>query len=425
MPVSKGPPFIVTSPSRSRPGVVYQTIVSELDGHTCVCNCPAFWRSWTCAHELTARSWYSVHHPEKEKEMTQALVTQEVRSLAPVYSSRPPKAVIPTAQETFDMIHLANALTKAAGFAIPKHYTDPRKTYATIYRGWELGVRPMVALNHMFVVSGKVETDAQLMMGIVMARDHTARFTFKQHDQAGCVVELSRERPSVTGIYLSPQVTVGKWTREDATLSGQLTVQRRPKVERWKEVNGRNTPVYARDEQGAVALEDVPNRWVTNWMDMVAWAAVKRACRLGAPDLINGIEGAGGIAEDQPFAVEEADAPVQLPVKVDAPEFEAPGEALADESPAAVDGEIVGEYPWFKQMKAAQDELGIKPDDWNLVVGQGDNDMDELLGRIDNWIFQIEVSDMDARVKQLVKAVADARAKRQEQAPLPLRGAKP
>ena len=53
-------------------------------------------------------------------------------------------------------------------------------TLAVMLAGWEVGAKPMTALRHMFVVNGRTEPDAQLMMGIVKARDPSARFQFQE-----------------------------------------------------------------------------------------------------------------------------------------------------------------------------------------------------------------------------------------------------
>src|SRR5207244_565354 len=118
---------------------------------------------------------------------------------------------------------------------------------AVLLAGWELGVKPMTAFRHIFVVNGRTEPDAQVMMGLVRAKDPSAQFIFHQYTAEYCDVELRRGGESVIRVM---------YTIDDAIRSGQ-TAKGGP----WKQ--------YPRD--------------------MCAWAAVKRACRLGAPDLVNAI----------------------------------------------------------------------------------------------------------------------------------------
>jgi len=78
-------------------------------------------------------------------------------------------------------------------------------------------------------------------------KDPSAQFIFHVYTTSACEVELRRG---------GKHVVTGMYTMEDARASGQLA-----KGGPWKQ--------YPRD--------------------MLAWAAVKRACRLGAPDLVNAI----------------------------------------------------------------------------------------------------------------------------------------
>jgi hypothetical protein len=164
---------------------------------------------------------------------------------------------------------LARSVVNARGHAVPAAVDTPAKAFAIMLAGWEVGAKPMTALRHMFVINGRTEPDAQLMMGIVKARDPSARFVFHSRADDLCDVELFRGgRPVVRLAY----------TAADAERAGLL-------------------------KKGGP--------WTQYRKDMMAWAAVKRVCRLGAPDLINAISGVDvGEAGDMMGDLPDEDASV-------------------------------------------------------------------------------------------------------------------
>ena len=173
-----------------------------------------------------------------------ALVAHE--GPAPLEVSIPPRS-LPTQAELSVMGKIAQTLVQARGHSVPKEIDSAAKAAAVLLAGWELGVKPMTAFRHIFVVNGRTEPDAQVMMGLVRAKDSSAQFIFHDYTADRCKVEVRRGDKHI--------VTV-EYTLRDATASGQMA-----KGGPWKQ--------YPRD--------------------MCAWAAVKRACRLGAPDLVNAI----------------------------------------------------------------------------------------------------------------------------------------
>jgi len=193
---------------------------------------------------------------------------EESRALVPIEVS-PPVAVLPTRPEIGIMTELARSVVNARGHAVPAAVDTPAKAFAIMLAGWEVGAKPMTALRHMFVINGRTEPDAQLMMGIVKARDPSARFVFHSRADDLCDVELFRGgRPVVRLAY----------TAADAERAGLL-------------------------KKGGP--------WTQYRKDMMAWAAVKRVCRLGAPDLINAISGVDvGEAGDMMGDLPDEDASV-------------------------------------------------------------------------------------------------------------------
>jgi hypothetical protein len=252
--------------SRTQPGVSYKTDTHDGEG---ICDCPGF------------RSWGHCFHVDLEKE--QGMTDNEKAVAIRDEGDEPPapmaltipERTLPTSGELAVMGQIAKTLASVRGHSVPKEIDSPAKAAAVILAGWEVGLKPMTAFRRIFVVNGRTELDAQALMGVVKAKDQSAEFIFHEYTATGCTVELRRgDKTVVTASY----------TLEDATKSGQVA-----KGGPWKQ--------YPRD--------------------MCAWAAVKRACRLGAPDLINAIPavdvGAAGdmlgAVDDAPLGIEEPELP--------------------------------------------------------------------------------------------------------------------
>ena len=242
--------------SRSQYHQSYKVEVLLEDKRRAVCDCPGF---------------LSHHHCKHMEEIMNDLKVDpwESKSLVPL-ETRPPSALLPSREEISVMGMLAKSVILARGHAVPAALDSAGKAFAVMLAGWELGLKPMTALRHVFVVNGRTEPDAQVMRGIVLARDRTAEFIDSRTEDSH-TVELWR------GGKLRVSCT---YTMQDAQRSGQASK---------------------------------PGPWQQYTADMLAWAATKRACRLGAPDLINEIE-AGSIAVDEAEAMlptEESPLPIE------------------------------------------------------------------------------------------------------------------
>jgi len=231
------------APSDTVPGQLYT--VDTINGAG-VCDCLGHRRHGRCKHVRRAL--------EEEKNMTndnnapvaddQALTVAQAPTAIAV---NPPARMLPTREDLIVMRNIAASLVGASGHAIPTSLNSQAKVSAVLLAGWELGARPMVALRHIYVVNGRTEPDAQIMMGLVQAKDPTAQFIFREYTAKVCRVELHRQGRAAMSV---------EYTMEDAKASGQLAKQ---------------------------------GPWHQYPRDMLAWAAVKRCCRLGAADIINAI----------------------------------------------------------------------------------------------------------------------------------------
>ena len=258
----------------------------EIHGGVAVCDCPAAINHGHCRHVDEAT--------KEERPMSDTQPEQPEESRALTVAPQPlavtlPTRTLPTREELAIIASIAASVVKAAGHAVPKEMDSPYKAMAVMLAGWELGMKPMTALRHVFVVNGRTEPDAQAMMGVVRALDPTAQFIFHEWTAEVCRVELRRQgQPGL----------ISEYTIEDARKSGQT-----------------------KTSQGATK-----STWANYARDMLAWAAVKRVCRLGAPELINAIPS---------VAVEDTEG------MVEAAGLLGEGEAVVDVDLET--GEIIGE----------------------------------------------------------------------------------
>lgn len=276
--------------SRTQAGVSYKTTVHDGQG---ACDCWGYRRHGHC--------WHVQRLLEKEKQMTdneKAIAVRDEDDTPPAPMALTiPERTLPTSGELAVMAQIAKTLAAVRGHSVPKEIDSPAKAAAVILAGWEVGLKPMTAFRRIFVVNGRTELDAQALMGVVRAKDASAEFIFHEYETDRCRVELRRGGKSVV---------TASYTLEDATKSGQVA-----KGGPWK--------TYPRD--------------------MCAWAAVKRACRLGAADLINAIPAVDvGAAGDMLMGEEDAglrDAVGGEVLEMQEPEMPEEAEPMIHEDAAA------------------------------------------------------------------------------------------
>ncbi len=233
-------------------------------------------------------------------------MSEESRALVPINVVVPTKP-LPEEREMEMILAIAQRAVKAPSM-IPANIKNADQAFAIMLAGFELGCKPITSLRHIFVVNGKTEPDGQLMMGLVLANDPTARFIFHERSRTVADIELTRAG------------------REPLRI--KITIE---------EVS---------------SLAKKPGPWQQYPADMLSWHVVKRLCRLGASDAINAIAGmevadaaevAQSIREAQPTApalaegVEPADAELvnkgDTGASVEAPTAE-PQAAAAEKPPA-------------------------------------------------------------------------------------------
>lgn len=200
-------------------------------GAHAVCDCMGFIQYHYCWHT-------------KDAIMT---IPEEQRALVPLQVT-PPATSLPNQIELGLIIAISKRFALARGL-IPEHIKSENEAFAVMLYGWELGLQPFTAMRHIFVVHGRTDISAQAMLGIVRAREPSSRIVI--HDRTGEAsdLELFRHGQSVARV---------KYTKKMAQDAG----------------------AFAKGRSMA---------WQTHTEDMLFWAATKRLCRIGAPDLINAV----------------------------------------------------------------------------------------------------------------------------------------
>lgn len=167
---------------------------------------------------------------------------------APLVVGPPPVALLVGREELTTIWRIAGYVLAAEGM-VPSNIKTKAQAAAIMLAGLELGLRPMTALRHVFIVNGKTDIETRAMVGIIKNRDPRIEFEWPEYtrDAVTCIITRPNQKP----------VTV-RYTTQDAKASGQ-----------W---------------EGKMGI------WPKYTLDMNYAAATKRACRIACPDLINAIE---------------------------------------------------------------------------------------------------------------------------------------
>lgn len=191
--------------------------------------------------------------------------------LAPIPVERP-RSLYPSPNDMQAMIAIARNVPAAAGHAVPKGISAGQ-AFAIMLAGHEIGIGPMTAMRHITAINGRTEPDAQLMMGICLANDPTIEFRWEELSRTRAALDLYRKGTKVMAVVYS---------LEDAEQAGQL---KKPTRQLWGGPQG---------ERRVVGEEEFDGPWQTHTILMLAYNAIKIACKLGAPDLINNVAGVMG-----------------------------------------------------------------------------------------------------------------------------------
>lgn len=267
--------------STTREGVAYRVLIG-LDGKG-VCTCQGSGPASTCRHAREAEEVWMTN-----------VDAQPVTALVPIRVD-PPSGLLPSKGD-LEIIGMLARTAMGAHSLLPAAIKTVSDAAVVMIAGLELGVRPMTSLRHIFIVNGKPEPDAQIMAGIVQAKEPGALLEVVELTDARCTMRIRRPARDLVAEY-----------------------------------------TYEIEDARKAQLIKPGNPWDKFPKDMLRWAATKRLCRAYAPDLINAV---GVTLSDVPEmgSPEEIDyAPIDVTVL--------PASALYSEGdePAPVTARVVDE----------------------------------------------------------------------------------
>lgn len=234
----------VRVPSRTTAGLFYEVTIA-LDG-TPICGCPAAMRNLNCWHVAYV----------KEEVMT----TESSTALVPV-QLRPTVAALPTERE-LKLIDRAAQMAMSGAITLPRELNTPQKVATVMLYGWELGLKPLTSIRHIFIINGRPQPSAEVMAGMLIAHEPDARLSVVEIDNTHCTLRLLRPRRHVDAQY-----TVTWADIERAKLNKDVAL------------------LYPQDR--------------------MRWHCTKRLLRIYAPDVINALDVVGSSelddGEDEEF----------------------------------------------------------------------------------------------------------------------------
>lgn len=84
----------------------------------------------------------------------------------------------------------AGVLVKS-GF-LPPGINTPEKAIAIMIKGVELGIPPMQAFSHIYIISGKPGMSAELMFSLILRAIPNLTFHYKKRDDTACIIVATR-----------------------------------------------------------------------------------------------------------------------------------------------------------------------------------------------------------------------------------------
>lgn len=238
-------------PSRTKANVSYRVDLCA-DG-ALLCGCPGFTFRQECWHTRAVR---------EELSMT----TETAVAIRPVHLE-PSKELVPS-EHTLTLIEKTARLALSGAIALPKELNTPEKVGAVMLYGLELGLKPMSALRHVFIINGRPQPSAEVMAGLLLSNEPDARIEVVELNETKCTLRLVRPSRNVNETY---------------------TVT-------WDEI------------KKAGLDKDIALKYPK---DRLRWHCTKRLLRIYAPDAINGLEGAalsqGFLSQPQEADLDDSD----------------------------------------------------------------------------------------------------------------------
>lgn len=141
-----------------------------------------------------ARSLARYHEARKVFDMT-----TETRALVPIVL-KPSMDLLPSSHD-LDVVDRAAAMAYAGAVALPAELNSKEKVAAVMLYGLELGLKPMTALRHLYIVKGRVSPSAELMAGLCMAKERDIEFHIEQLTDKVCTIRMVRPSRRINEPY--------------------------------------------------------------------------------------------------------------------------------------------------------------------------------------------------------------------------------
>lgn len=325
----------------------WYAVTRGIDG-TLICSCPASFNRLGCWHQTEVRKVFDM--------------TTETRALVPVVV-QPSVALLPSEHE-LDVVQRTAAMVFAGAVTLPSELNTKEKVAAVMLYGLELGLKPMTALRHLYIVKGRVSPSAELMAGICMTRERDIAFHIEEISAEVCTIRMIRPSRGVNAVY---------------------------------------TVTWAQIQRAGLAKD--ANALYPE--DRLRYHCMKRLMRAYAQDLINGLdEGVyvPGLTQDaetfergQPIDMDE------LYNEGDAPE---PGTAADNPLQDFEDADVIEQVP------TATDEQLAAIADWSDQLKERDDGKAKLssvdTARRERWSYAVEEGSNRFTAKRLTVTDADA-----------------
>jgi hypothetical protein len=210
------------------------------------------------------------------------------------------------------LIDRAAQLAFSGAIALPKELNTKEKVGAVILYGLELGLAPMSALKHLYIVNGKVQPSTEVMAGLLLSRHPDARLLVEELTNERCVMRLIWPSRQVNDTYI---VT-------------------------WEDI-----------KRAGLDKNEVAQKYP---QDRLRYHATKRLLRIYAPDVINGL--------DQGSPVIDPEATPEDEEAIDDAELWNPGDVIQGEA------RLVEEQAGVEDVPTATPEQRALFKDWYEAI---------------------------------------------------------
>lgn len=245
-------------------------------------------------------------------------MTSKARALVPIVV-RPSVELLPSSHD-LDVVERAAAMAFQGKVALPEELKTQQQVAAVMLYGLELGVKPMTALRHLYIVKGKVSPSAELMAGLCMAKEKDISFHIEQLDETVCTIRMLRPSRKVDAVY-----TVTWQQIERAGLAGSGVNKQYPE-------------------------------------DRLRYHCMKRLMRAYAQDLLNNLDegvvlpGIGGEGQTwRPTVVDASDLYNEGDDEANEETADDVAQGVVEDIPTATDAQLIAMSEWSQAMRDHKD----------------------------------------------------------------------